>query len=56
VLKVQRPTDEETGRLKAGQVLVGMLDPYNHKDQVAAYAKAGVQAFAMELLPRTTRA
>ena len=33
-----------------------MLDPYNAKDQVEAYAKAGVSAFAMELLPRTTRA
>ena len=33
-----------------------MLDPYNSKEQVEAYAKAGVSAFAMELLPRTTRA
>jgi len=44
------------GRLKEGQLLIGMLDPYNSKEQVEAYAKAGVQAFAMELLPRTTRA
>ncbi|MFO1074761.1 MAG: Re/Si-specific NAD(P)(+) transhydrogenase subunit alpha [Geminicoccaceae bacterium] len=56
VLKVQRPTDEEMGRLKSGQVLIGALDPYNHKDQVAGYAQSGVSAFAMELLPRTTRA
>ena len=56
VLKVQRPTDEEMGRLKQGQVLIGMLDPYNSREQVDAYAKAGVSAFAMELLPRTTRA
>src|SRR4051795_1716097 len=56
VLKVQRPTDEEMARLKQGQVLVGMLDPYNSREQVEAYAKAGVTAFAMELLPRTTRA
>ena len=56
VLKVQRPTEEEMGRLKEGQLLIGMLDPYNSKEQVEAYAKAGVQAFAMELLPRTTRA
>ena len=33
-----------------------MLDPYQHPGQVAAYAKAGVVAFALELLPRTTRA
>ena len=56
VLKVQRPTDDEMSRLKQGQVLIGMLDPYNSKDQVLAYAKAGVSAFALELLPRTTRA
>ena len=56
VLKVQRPTDAEMGQLRQGQVLIGMLDPYNAKDQVEAYAKAGVSAFAMELLPRTTRA
>ena len=56
VLKVQRPTEAEMARLRQGQVLIGMLDPYNNKDQVQAYAKAGVIAFAMELLPRTTRA
>jgi NAD(P) transhydrogenase subunit alpha len=33
-----------------------MLEPYGNPDQVAAYAKAGVIAFALELLPRTTRA
>ena len=56
VLKVQRPTEEEMGRLRQGQVLVGMLDPYNNKEQVEAYGRAGVMAFALELLPRTTRA
>lgn len=56
VLKVQRPTAAEMALLRPGQVLVGMLDPYNHKEQVAGYAKAGVSAFALELLPRTTRA
>ena len=56
VLKVQRPTEAEMGHLRPGQVLIGMLDPYNAKDQVEAYATAGVSAFAMELLPRTTRA
>ena len=56
VLKVQPPTEAEIGRLRQGQVLIGMLDPYNSRDQVEAYAKAGVSAFALELLPRTTRA
>src|SRR4051794_21550378 len=44
VLKVQRPTDEEMGRLKSGQILVGSLDPYMNREQVDAYAKAGVTA------------
>lgn len=56
VLKVQRPTDAEMPLLRHGQVLVGMLDPYPNRAQVAAYAERGVTAFALELLPRTTRA
>ena len=62
VLKVRRPLAASEGQidemalLRPGQVLVGMLDPYQHPGQVAAYAKAGVVAFALELLPRTTRA
>src|SRR5215213_1445690 len=56
VLKVQRPTEEEMGRLRPGQVMIGMLDPHMSREQVDGYAKAGVAAFAMELLPRTTRA
>ena len=62
VLKVRRPLAagegqiDEMALLRPGQVLVGMLDPYQHPGQVAAYAKAGVVAFALELLPRTSRA
>jgi H+-translocating NAD(P) transhydrogenase subunit alpha len=60
VLKVQRPmldggADELTG-MKRGAVLIGMLQPLQHPDDVAAYAKAGIIAFAMELIPRITRA
>jgi proton-translocating NAD(P)+ transhydrogenase subunit alpha len=62
LLKVRRPLSagegqiDEMALLRPGQVLVGMLNPYQHPEQVAAYAKAGVIAFALELLPRTTRA
>ncbi len=62
VLKVRRPLQpgedegDEMAWLKPGLALVGLLDPLLHHDQVEAYAKAGVTAFAMELLPRTTRA
>jgi H+-translocating NAD(P) transhydrogenase subunit alpha len=62
ILKVRRPLAagegalDEVALLRPGQVLVGMLDPYQNPEQVAGYAKAGVTAFALELLPRTTRA
>src|SRR5487761_498608 len=56
VLKVQRPTADELKAMKSGAVLVAMLAPLQHKDEVQAYAKAGVTAFAMELVPRITRA
>jgi NAD(P) transhydrogenase subunit alpha len=56
VLKVQRPTDDETASLRSGRVLIGMLDPYMNREQVEVYAEKGLTAFAMELLPRTTRA
>jgi NAD(P) transhydrogenase subunit alpha len=53
VLKVQRPTDAELPLLRRGSLLVGLLTP--HQD-MAALARTGVTAFAMELLPRITRA
>jgi H+-translocating NAD(P) transhydrogenase subunit alpha len=62
VLKVQRPLAagegqiDEMALLRRDLVLVGMLEPYAQREQVEAYAKAGISAFAMELLPRTTRA
>jgi proton-translocating NAD(P)+ transhydrogenase subunit alpha len=60
VLKVQRPLlagdVNELAGMKQGAVLIGMLQPLQHPDEVAAYAKAGVTAFAMELIPRITRA
>ncbi|MGF1477283.1 MAG: Re/Si-specific NAD(P)(+) transhydrogenase subunit alpha, partial [Geminicoccaceae bacterium] len=56
VLKVRRPQDDEMGRLRNDQVLIGALDPYQNKDQVKRYAEARISAFSLELLPRTTRA
>ena len=62
VLKVRRPLGpgegdlDEMALLREGQVLIGMLNPYQNREQVDGYAKAGVTAFALELLPRTTRA
>jgi NAD(P) transhydrogenase subunit alpha len=42
--------------MKKGAVLVGLLAPLEHADDVAAYAEAGVTALSMELVPRITRA
>jgi NAD(P) transhydrogenase subunit alpha len=61
VLKVQRPILGEDGidelkLMKPGAALVGLLRPLEHPIDVEAYATAGVAAFAMELLPRITRA
>ncbi len=62
VLKVQRPLTaaeggpDELALMKSGAMLIGILAPYAAKDQVAAYAAQGVNAFTMEFLPRITRA
>ena len=56
VLKVRAPTPSELSAMKPGTVLVGMLSPYGARESVDAYAAAGVDAFAMELVPRISRA
>ncbi len=56
ILKVQRPEAAEIGIMKRGAVLVGMLAPLQNPAEVKAYAEAGLTAFAMELVPRITRA
>jgi NAD(P) transhydrogenase subunit alpha len=56
VLMVRRPKAEEMARMKSGALIVASMDPYGHADAVEGLAKSGVSAFAMELLPRITRA
>ncbi|WP_430911913.1 Re/Si-specific NAD(P)(+) transhydrogenase subunit alpha [Methylobacterium sp. sgz302541] len=56
VLKVRRPGAEELGLFKRGAVVVAIMDPYGHEDALKAMAEAGVDGFAMELMPRITRA
>ncbi|MFW5680913.1 MAG: Re/Si-specific NAD(P)(+) transhydrogenase subunit alpha [Pseudomonadota bacterium] len=56
VLKVAPPTDDEVDLLKEGACLLGMLDPYRNQDLVKKLAARKVTSFALELLPRTTRA
>jgi NAD(P) transhydrogenase subunit alpha len=55
VLKVRAPTGDELGRLKRGAVTIGLLDPFD-ANGVQALAGAGVTGFALEWLPRITRA
>jgi proton-translocating NAD(P)+ transhydrogenase subunit alpha len=56
VVKVQKPSDEETGRLREGQVLIGFLQPLTDAEGIERLAQRGVIAFAMESIPRITRA
>jgi NAD(P) transhydrogenase subunit alpha len=55
VLKVRAPADGELAQMRSGQVLIGLLNPHN-KPGAEALARKGVTAFAMELLPRISRA
>jgi NAD(P) transhydrogenase subunit alpha len=56
VLKVRRPAPAELARYKKGALVIAMMDPYGEDAALKAMADAGVVAFAMELLPRITRA
>ena len=56
VLQVRRPEGPELSRLKKGAIVIGMMDPFGQESAVAAMAEAGIVAFALELLPRITRA
>ncbi len=62
VLKVRRPITaaeggpDELAPMRKGALLVAMLNPYVQRDQIRAYAEAGIAAFAMELMPRISRA
>ncbi|MEQ8346073.1 MAG: Re/Si-specific NAD(P)(+) transhydrogenase subunit alpha [Sneathiellaceae bacterium] len=65
LLKVQRPVGpgegeeaagDEMSLLRPGLNLVGTLNPMQNREQVQAYAQAGVNAFAMEFMPRISRA
>jgi proton-translocating NAD(P)+ transhydrogenase subunit alpha len=56
VVKVRKPDEAEAARLRDEQVLIGFLDPLADPGGVARLASRGVVAFAMESVPRTTRA
>jgi NAD(P) transhydrogenase subunit alpha len=56
VFKVRRPAESELGAYKKGALVMAIMDPYGNDAALAAMAKAGITAFAMELMPRITRA
>jgi NAD(P) transhydrogenase subunit alpha len=56
VVKVQKPSEDEAGRLREGQVLIGFLQPLTDAEGIERLAARGVVAFAMESIPRITRA
>ena len=56
VLKVQPPAEDEIELIREGAVLIGMMAPHRYPGRVAALRDKGVSAFAMELVPRISRA
>jgi H+-translocating NAD(P) transhydrogenase subunit alpha len=56
LLKVRRPSNDEIKALKPGALVAAMIDPYGDRAALDAMAATGASIFAMELMPRTTRA
>ena len=56
LLKVRGPSPEEIKALKSGAIVVALLNPYQDKETLEALANKGASAFAMEFVPRITRA
>ena len=56
LFKVRAPVDEEIAALKSGAIVVASLNAYVEKDALKALAAKGATAFAMEFVPRITRA
>ena len=56
IAKVQKPTADEADRLQSGTVLIGFLQPLTDREGIERLAARGVVGFAMESIPRITRA
>jgi H+-translocating NAD(P) transhydrogenase subunit alpha len=56
IIKVKRPEASELGQYKRGALVVAIMDPYGNEAAIKSMADAGIVAFAMELMPRITRA
>ena len=56
VLRVRRPSADDLNGLKQGAAVVSVMDPYGHEDAIQSLADKGAAVFAMEFMPRITRA
>ncbi len=56
VLRVQRPSPSELAGYKRGALVIAIMDPFGNEAALKQMADAGLIAFAMELMPRITRA
>lgn len=56
LLKVQPPSEAEIAQMKDGCVLIGTLNPYKHPERIAALKAKNITTYAMELIPRISRA
>jgi len=56
IIKVKRPEPAELQNYRRGALVIAIMDPYGNEAALNAMAQAGVSAFAMELMPRITRA
>jgi NAD(P) transhydrogenase subunit alpha len=56
LFKVRGPAEDEVDALKAGAIVVGLINPFQERALMDRMAKAGVTSFAMEFVPRITRA
>src|SRR5229473_1095840 len=56
IIKVKRPEASELASYKRGALVIAIMDPYGHEAALKTMAEAGISEFAMELMPRITRA
>jgi NAD(P) transhydrogenase subunit alpha len=56
ILGVQGPDPASLGGISPGALVVAALNPFVHRERVDNYASAGIEALAMEFMPRITRA
>ena len=56
ILKINKPNDDEIALMNDGSIMIASLDPYNNSETLNKLKDKGVTSFAMELMPRITRA